>query len=191
MRETTRPFSPMPALPRRRLDPAQPADDADRTGYGHTLGETGMHDLAAVLLAASAVAAGASAGQDPLEDHRWRHRVLLLYVPGPDTPALESFHEQLRARDCGVHDRDPVIGEIVGRSGGSVGGRPLAGDEVRRLREQHGVETEHVVTVLVGKDGGVKARADGVADLGAIFERIDSMPMRRREMAGRESDPCR
>ena len=35
--------------------------------------------------------------------------------------------------------------------------------------------------VLIGKDGGVKLRADSL-DLPAIFARIDAMPMRRREM---------
>jgi hypothetical protein len=35
--------------------------------------------------------------------------------------------------------------------------------------------------LLIGKDGGIKARADDL-DLAALFERIDAMPMRRREM---------
>ena len=150
-----------------------------------------MHDLAAVLLAASTLAVGAGPGQDPLDDHRWLHRVLLLYVPAADAPALESFRERLRARDCGVRDRDLVIGEIVGPGEGSLGGRPLAGSEIDRLRGLHAVPVADVVTVLVGKDGGTKVRTEGVADLGAIFGRIDSMPMRRQEMSERGSGRCR
>ena len=36
--------------------------------------------------------------------------------------------------------------------------------------------------VLIGKDGGVKARADDPDALDAFLERIDTMPMRRAEM---------
>jgi hypothetical protein len=36
--------------------------------------------------------------------------------------------------------------------------------------------------ILVGKDGGVKMRAPLDTAVEAIFERIDRMPMRRREM---------
>lgn len=36
--------------------------------------------------------------------------------------------------------------------------------------------------VLIGKDGGVKYRAHGVADPDKIYTLIDQMPLRRREM---------
>ena len=55
--------------------------------------------------------------------------------------------------------------------------------DVRRRLELQGRGAQ---LVLIGKDGGVKARqSEGVFDLARVFELIDSMPMRRAEMQRR------
>ena len=41
--------------------------------------------------------------------------------------------------------------------------------------------------VLIGKDGGVKARWAEPVSLNALYELIDAMPMRQREMRERGS----
>ena len=143
-----------------------------------------------MTLLAAALFPAAHAASDPLAEHRWRHRLLLLYVPGADTPALAAFRERLRDRQCAVDDRDLVTGEVIGTDTGSLAGRPLDAQRARALRRQHGIAPERVTTVLVGKDGGVKMRVEGIADLDAVFQRIDGMPMRRREMAERGPDGC-
>lgn len=51
--------------------------------------------------------------------------------------------------------------------------------------EQRFFSRSDAVVFLIGKDGGLKASA-GELDLPALFERIDAMPMRRREMESRE-----
>lgn len=49
-------------------------------------------------------------------------------------------------------------------------------------REQFGIEAETFAIVLVGKDGGEKFRSAEPVGPRDLFDRIDSMPMRRREM---------
>lgn len=49
-------------------------------------------------------------------------------------------------------------------------------------REQFGVENETFTVVLVGKDGGEKFRWQEPVEPGDLFDRIDVMPMRRREL---------
>ncbi len=149
-----------------------------------------MRTLCAVLLAIASAGAVPARGAEPLGEHQWRHRVLLLYVPAADAPALATFRERARERECGASDRDLVIGAVIGTGSGSLGGRPLAPERARLLRDVHGISADRVATVLVGKDGGVKLEVDGVARLDRVFRRIDAMPMRRQEMSQGATDPC-
>ncbi|MCF8004127.1 MAG: DUF4174 domain-containing protein [Chromatiaceae bacterium] len=57
---------------------------------------------------------------------------------------------------------------------------PLDPRLVKEL-EQRFFSRSDAAVFLIGKDGGLKASAQQL-DLPALFERIDAMPMRRREM---------
>jgi len=160
----------------------------ENTGMSHR--SSLMCKLLATALAVASVGGGIARADGPLEDHRWRSRILLLYVPAAGAPALATFRERVRVRECGVADRDLVIGEVIGDDAGSLDGQVLPTGRARSLRADHGIATGRVATVLVGKDGGVKLEADGVADLDRVFRRIDGMPVRRQEMAGRGREPC-
>lgn len=45
-----------------------------------------------------------------------------------------------------------------------------------------GVKSQQFRTILVGKDGGIKLNSDKPLDACALFNLIDTMPMRRQEM---------
>lgn len=149
-----------------------------------------MRQLLIVVLAACSAAASADRATDPMAGHEWRHRVLLVYASDEDSDALARFRERVRARQCGIEDRDLVIGEVVGTAGGRLGTRELTAADNRALRRRHEPGRGDVTTVLVGKDGGVKMRVSGVAELDAVFRRIDGMPMRRSEMKRRGRPDC-
>ena len=53
------------------------------------------------------------------------------------------------------------------------------------LRETWGLPAGKWAVALVGKDGEVKARWSSIVDPGRVFERIDAMPMRQREIGER------
>lgn len=133
----------------------------------------------------------ASAGPDPLSAFRWTNRLLVLYVP--DTQAgratLQSFRTSLDDRMEDVLARDLLIVP--------VGDLPRPGDTQRPaidlgvpertdVRRRFGLHGGGAQLVLIGKDGGTKARqSEGVFDLDRVLELIDSMPMRRAEMLQR------
>ncbi|NBF41151.1 MAG: DUF4174 domain-containing protein [Spirochaetes bacterium] len=50
------------------------------------------------------------------------------------------------------------------------------------LRDKYGVDGQQFVVLLIGKDGGVKLRAEEPVTTTELFSLIDSMPMRRREI---------
>lgn len=57
-----------------------------------------------------------------------------------------------------------------------------AGEEATSLRDRFDVGSGMFTAVLVGKDGGEKFRSRNPIPPQDLFERIDAMPMRRREM---------
>lgn len=50
------------------------------------------------------------------------------------------------------------------------------------LRSRYGVAEVETAILLVGKDGGIKLRRNGVLEPRDLFGLIDTMPMRQREM---------
>ena len=111
----------------------------------------------------------------------------------PDTESgratLQTFRASPDERMEDVLDRDVLIVP--------VGDLPRTGDALRpavdvdapgraHVRRRFGLQGPEVQLLLIGKDGGVKARQSGVLlDLERVFEQIDSMPMRRAELQRR------
>lgn len=127
----------------------------------------------------------------PLSAYRWTHRLLVLDVPDtePGRATLKAFRTALEDRMEDVLARDLLIV--------AVGDLPRAGDALRPavalgaperldVRRRLGLQGPGAQLVLIGKDGGVKARqSEGAFDLARVFELIDGMPMRRGEMQRR------
>ncbi|MEC8321287.1 MAG: DUF4174 domain-containing protein [Planctomycetota bacterium] len=124
---------------------------------------------------------------------RWNRRVVLALGPERDL----SRQATLVGDDwAGWLDRDLELvlltrdgGLVVERfvDGGPVGAAFDAGVETA-LEERFGLEpvADRFQAVLVGKDGGVKHRWSAVVEPAGVFDLIDAMPMRIREM--REDD---
>ena len=135
---------------------------------------------AATLLAGVLVLPAASA---TLEDLRWNSRVLVLFAPAADNPVLVRQIEALRGAAAGLGERDLVVFAAAGSRILAVHGSAPSGETsaslAARLRPKDKAE---VSAVLIGKDGGVKWRATAPFPIGAVFDTIDAMPMRRSEM---------
>jgi hypothetical protein len=105
-----------------------------------------------------------------LDSYRWKNRPLVLFADSDSSAALREQRARIRAADRELEDRDMLIIEI-------------AGAPSHELRQRFSVDVGTEVAVLVGKDGGEKHRCTLPCELGRIFELVDAMPMRRREMA--------
>lgn len=77
----------------------------------------------------------------------------------------------LQGRQTGFEERDLIPQEIFDET--------PDGDAVR---EQYGIERGTFAVILIGKDGGEKFRSEEPVGPKVFFDRIDAMPMRRREM---------
>ena len=143
----------------------------------------------AVLLMAAAAALLWTQGVKAmdLDRYRWQHRLLLLFAPQEDTPGYAAAAEDIQRHSEGILDRDLVVFHVLEDGASRVDGRRLSDAEARQLRDRFEIDPGRFTAVLIGKDGGVKlVRRDSV-DLQAVFDRIDAMPMRQREMREKQS----
>ncbi len=128
--------------------------------------------------------AGSPRAQSPLDlsQYQWTHRLLLIFAPSEQNPAYLDLEDQLQASEAELADRDLIVFRLFAQGRGSAAGAPIGNDSVSLLYDRFDVQQGASTVVLIGKDGGEKARQVGTFDLQAIFERIDAMPMRQREM---------
>lgn len=124
---------------------------------------------------------------DPLSRYRWTHRLLVIHVPDSEAgrAALHAFRTAVEAAMEDVRDRDLLI-VPVGDLPDADRPLPLAAvltvAERQAVRRRLGLEGRLPQLVLIGKDGGVKARqSEHAFDLAGLLALIDTMPMRRAE----------
>lgn len=140
--------------------------------------------VAALLLSAAAHTAGIDSLLDEL---RWKARVLLVFSANPGDTRAAAFADALTVAACEVAQRDIVLGHIGATGEGRMEKKAISDADAAELRDRLGIEPSEFQVLLIGKDGGVKARYKEVPDLGDLFSLIDGMPMRRRE--SRAKDP--
>lgn len=121
---------------------------------------------------------------------RWRNR-LLVVRSGIDS-ALARQATLVAGQESGWKERELRLVLLTTDGGlvveGFVDGGPVGETFARgvesELVDRYGLGSDHdgVSAVLVGKDGGVKARWSEPVDPSAVFDLVDAMPMRLREM---------
>ena len=118
----------------------------------------------------------AQGSEDVLQDLsalQWKYRLILVRDSAQAVAQLES--------ERGAIDERDIVWFVLTPTGVTSNySAPLAEDLSGHLRKDYFGDAETRV-LLIGKDGGIKARATSL-DLQELFALIDSMPMRRREM---------
>ena len=117
-----------------------------------------------------------------LIQYRWQNRLLLIFAPSEDYPAYRFLADELRRQQNGVHDRDLLVFALLEKGQSRLGDARLDQATGEALKKRFSVKQGAFTVVLIGKDGGEKLRREKSVTLGEIFDLIDTMPMRRREM---------
>jgi hypothetical protein len=121
-----------------------------------------------------------------LEDHRWTHRLLFVFAPSRDAASYVEQVKRLAGTQGGFRERDLLLIEVVNEGPSRVSTDTLTTASEAQLRNRFDVPPSAFRVVLVGKDGTEKRRDESPVPAQALFETIDAMPMRQREM--REDD---
>ena len=128
-----------------------------------------------------------------VENHRWEHRLVFVLAPDDTSEALVRQDEAFAGRDAGFRERDLLLLTVTGSDRGTyrtVPGTdplPLTEAAARRLRGRFDVAPDAFRVVLVGKDGREKRRDAEPVPARSLFDTIDAMPMRQREIRKQDS----
>lgn len=135
-----------------------------------------------VTLSIAAQACAADGGLR--ENWRWQNRVLVVAAPHEQDQRLLSVTGAVAESQCGFRERDMLLVTLAGGTA-RLDDRPISDRQGLALREALALPATDFGLVLLGKDGGIKLRAQRPIPMGEIFGLIDGMPMRQREMSQR------
>ena len=125
---------------------------------------------------------------DPLKDYLWEQRVFVVFAPNANNLEARRQVNWLELQKGDFAERDMVLIKayhnpnevIVDDLNGTV--RNDFPHSAAALFERYRADRGEFSAMLVGKDGGVKARYQHPTRAVDIFELIDTMPMRKREL---------
>lgn len=138
----------------------------------------------AVLGAALSSAWGAAA--EPLSAYSWSHRPVLVFAPSVADARLVDQLAQFNGRGAGLAEREmPVV--VIVDDAVTIDGAASALN-AGEIRTAYAVAGGAFEVLLIGKDTGVKLRAAAPVTPERLFDLVDAMPMRQREM--REGAPA-
>jgi hypothetical protein len=106
----------------------------------------------------------------PLEEFRWKNRVLVVVAPADDEAAREQ-RRIYEASGKGMSERSIVLTEALDDNARS-----------REIRSRLGTDGKRFKVFLIGKDGNAAISADKPLSADYLFAQVDAMPMRRDEM---------
>ena len=121
-----------------------------------------------------------------LQDFRWKNRVLVVFAPNASIPALKNVQESVDRMSAEFEDRNLVLIELVDNDIARINGEDHHENMNKQFRDKFRVAVDSFRIYLIGKDGGIKLKSDGQVELDEIFALIDTMPMRKREMEGKD-----
>lgn len=124
-----------------------------------------------------------------LTSYRWKNRLLLVFSPTESDPGFAAFDPNVSRELAAVKDRDLIVFRVFEKGPSRVDEHPLSSEDAQNLRRHFEVGPGRFTVILIGKDGGVKMVREHRAELQEIFDLIDSMPMRQREMNEKGKTP--
>lgn len=105
-----------------------------------------------------------------LKDYLWKNRVIITFSSTKSDPDRLLLKKQIDEFHCEFKNRDLVHFDLIQGS-----------DDYESLSKKFYISTPKFKLVLLGKDGEVKLKTDSTS-LADVFSKIDSMPMRQREI---------
>lgn len=123
-----------------------------------------------------------------LGDYTWENRLVLLYAPSAEHFQYRRQLKNLAGHTSGLAERDILILHATGKGEPKIHSaqehlhRLVKNETVPEIATKYDIPPTNFSILLIGKDGTKKLQRNRPVEAEAIFERIDSMPMRQREM---------
>ena len=117
-----------------------------------------------------------------LTQFQWKNRLLFIFAEDASDPSFKKLQGQITAQKAEVDDRNLIVFEVPAQGSARMNTIPLDRKDADSIRNHFAISSDTFSLILVGKDGGIKLKRSDQVDLTEVFELIDSMPMRQREM---------
>ncbi|XP_047456868.1 coiled-coil domain-containing protein 80 isoform X2 [Mugil cephalus] len=138
-----------------------------------------------------------------LSRFRWRRRLFIISAPSDEEWAYQQQLYALSSQACNLGLRHIAVLKLVGTESPDMGGvlelypingsatverEGISGSLVKDMRNYFQVSPEYFSMLLVGKDGNVKSwYPSPMWSMAIIYDLVDSMQLRRQEMAIQQS----
>ena len=117
-----------------------------------------------------------------LDQFQWENRVLLIFAEDSDSDMYQAQIDSLHSHREGLIDRDLVTLSIFDQECSTLDGNIIDDTSAESIRNNFSDQKETYSVFLIGKDGGVKLQKNLLLSVDELFNTIDRMPMRQREM---------
>jgi NADH dehydrogenase [ubiquinone] 1 alpha subcomplex assembly factor 1 len=164
-----------------RLDGPE-LDTGQITGMGLMIYDKldGPFDVQIATIAAYPAAAPFSVRQ-----FRGKNRVLLVSAPARTDENLVEVQADIAATRDEFEDRDLVLVILLDEGASTAGDTGISAPDAASARDDMAIERGRFALRLIGKDGSVKFSRKSAVAMSEIYEVVDAMPMRQREMSDR------
>ena len=119
--------------------------------------------------------------QIDFDNYQWQNRLLFVFAPSPEHEEVRAQQQLFEGQEAELEDRDLLVAYLF-QEKGRIEDEMLSAEDVTTLRERYGVGEDDFIVLLIGKDGTAKERLEEPMQPADLFETIDAMPMRQREM---------
>lgn len=120
-----------------------------------------------------------------LDELRYNSRLLLIYAPSAEDEMFRAQAREFEGRRGDLLERDMILFYVLEVGTSRMDYDSISPEIADHLRHEYKVPHGEYAVVLVGKDGGVKERWNGVVEAATVFDAVDAMPMRREETRGK------
>lgn len=123
-----------------------------------------------------------------LDSYRWENRLILIVAENPEDGKIAEQLKLFQNEQEALSDRKLLIFKI--HAGGCTVSnssmKPILNTDKKDLYEEFGSNSTPFQILLIGLDGGIKMKSNRVTDPAVFFAEIDTMPMRRNELRGKD-----
>lgn len=120
--------------------------------------------------------------------YQWKNRILIVFAKSEKSANYQKQLQKFEKQREALIERDMIIFSVFDKKIITPEKEISSAASAEHLRQQYNISGSGLSVVLVGKDGGEKLTQHDFIPTEKLFELIDQMPMRRREMTDKEPD---
>ena len=124
----------------------------------------------------------ASTAQEDFSKYKWRNRILVFSTTSLESELFTAQWEKFKSSQKKLEDRNIVLFVLAKGRIYDKELKPVSHYHIAPLRKKYQIPQTFSGITLIGKDGFVKLQKPLPTEPQVIFETIDQMPMRQREM---------